>query len=241
MQGVLPARALCPLYISLPARAHQRILRILKCFMAVQEIQQDLDAGNLSDIYVRDVDSAGGPDIPLSDLNAMQQQELVEQEASPAADEDPDKLAGANAAAAGDLIAQTDPESLGHDRGPSEADLSESGLHFSSMPDGEEQQETLGSSADTDGAPVDDSSEASPSVRAHTKAEQGGGPADSDHDTKKLAKQQDLFGRSFRKPKRYALCLCVYRTSRHCCWTSSPSCLCFVMQRMACFIHCCTL
>ena len=223
--------ALAPCF-SPPARAHRQILCVLKRAMAVQEIQQDLDAGNLGDIYVRDTDSAGGPDIPLSVLYATQQQEEE-------SDEDHDRLAGAEAAAAGDLVAQSDLESLDHDSRLAEAELSGGGLHVSSMPDREEQPETFGSSADTDVAPIDDSTKASPRVRA--EAEERGGPADREYERKKLAKQQELFGRSFSKPKRYALCLCLYETSGYCCWTAFPSCLRFAAQCMACVRSCCTL
>ena len=69
---------------------------------SLQEIQRDLDAGNLANIYVRDDESAGGPDIPMSEVHARHQQQGVHDHpaaAHPTADEGPISLQASRVAA----------------------------------------------------------------------------------------------------------------------------------------------
>ena len=191
--------------------------------MVVQEIQQDLDAGNLDNIYVRDDDTVGGPDIPLSEVHARQQQQQEMPEhpevATPATGEGLDERPGsssnengditnptlsATAAAAGETAAEGDVMSLGHDRIPPEAEMSRAGQSVSSNLEKEGQEESPVSDAGTGASAVNDSMLASPDG-TKAVAEQRSGSADRGWEAKKLVKQQELFGRSFSKPRRHAL------------------------------------
>ena len=188
--------------------------------MILQDIQQDLDAGNLGDIYVRDDELEGGPDIPLSELQArQQQQERDEQAASPTADEE--DLAGISGSssskdgiisfspdaaappAAEDLQAVSGPMSPASDRIQPETPLPEVGSSVSGILDSGEEQERPSSCADTDVAARIDNGTASTGVRPHSEERES--PADKEDEARKLAKQQELFGKSFSKPKRSAL------------------------------------
>ena len=190
-----------------------------------------MDAGNLDSIYVRDDERVGGPDIPLSELHARQQhQEMPEhpEEASPAPYEGLEERTVSSgqvkeairdptsrATAAGVLAAQDDVVSLGHDRVRPEAQASGAGPSVSSSNIGKMgQEESPVSQAGTAAAAVIDGMPASPDG-TEAKAEQPSGRADRDWEAEKLAKQQELFGRSFSKPKRYALSLCLDSTSAH--------------------------
>ena len=192
----------------------------LNRIVAVQEIQQDLDAGNLGDIYVRDDESEGSPDIPLSELHARQQQrEMDEPAVSPTADND--EVAGISGSsrdgtigsspdatavpAAEDPSIQDNPMSPAADRNQPEAPLPKVDTSANSVLDRREELDRPSSRADTDAAAESDSGTASPGVRTQPSTEQRGSPADREYEAKKLAKQQELFGSSFSKPKRCAL------------------------------------
>ncbi|CAL5227845.1 g10877 [Coccomyxa viridis] len=181
------------------------------------EIQQDLDAGNLGDIYVRDDESEGSPDIPLSELHARQQQrEMDEPAVSPTADND--EVAGISGSsrdgtigsspdatavpAAEDPSIQDNPMSPAADRNQPEAPLPKVDTSANSVLDRREELDRPSSRADTDAAAESDSGTASPGVRTQPSTEQRGSPADREYEAKKLAKQQELFGSSFSKPKR---------------------------------------
>ena len=190
---------------------------MLKWPMVVQEIQQDLDAGNLDDIYVRDDELEGGPDIPLSELRARQQQQEIDEEAvnHPADKDDFAGMSGSSSSKDGmissspdataapeaeDLLAQGEPVSLGHDS------LPEEGRSVSSGSERRKEQERPSNSADVDAIVMNSNGTASYGARTKPEAEKRGSPADKEDEAKKLAKQQELFGRSFSKPKRYAFC-----------------------------------
>ena len=93
--------------------------------------------------------------------------------------------------------------SPGHDRARPDAEGFKTGIpDSSSLPERIEQQDTPNGSAGTDAAAVGDTSTASPGVRAEAGVERRTGAVDRGGEAEKLAKQRELFGKSFSKPKR---------------------------------------
>ena len=223
----------------------------------MQEIQRDLDAGNLQNIYVRSEASADGRDIPMSESQAMQQHQQQKgvgmqpehpEDGPPNADDISDALTGpsspekgattripmpASAAAAemaspsadevsDDLIGSLSPEtegsaaeaaaapeegraqhggtSPGHDRSDSPAAGSSERGRVGRLGD-ERVGEQKGVSISTEAAMRGETSGVA-APKAEPRTEQQSDSHAREQEAEKLAKQQQLFGNSFSKPRR---------------------------------------
>lgn len=196
----------------------------------MQEIQRDLDAGNLENIYVKNQASENGEDMPLSELQAMQLQQRQEDAISFMQPDDPDfspsgmaedqSETASSSAPEAEVSSGSAPEALaaGEESGPSpyqntslgeepEVKDPSAGLAEVEAPAGSgaqsvAEQSTLGAKTNAGAAAELSSSIASPNEEVEPPAERQLDAAAQQREAEKLAKQRELFGGSFSKPKR---------------------------------------
>ena len=194
-----------------------------------QDIQRQLDAGDLENIYVRDDASGSGGDIALAELQARQEQ-YEQYEGSLEAesedwidpsqdesevmsyldteDEASNSFAGEAAEAAEEEVAAVaagkDTSSTGHLDGPA-AESSETDRQDSSSAEGmRDEEESVRNPSTATAAQDSASSAASISGRESTSQLEGQQKnAARARQAEKLAKQRELFGASFSTPKRF--------------------------------------
>lgn len=195
-----------------------------------QEIQRQLDAGDLENIYVRDDASGSGGDIPLAELQARQEQYEQYEDSLEAESEDwidlsqdePDgatsylgaeveasnsfaaEAAGAAEEEVAAVAAGKETSSTGHLVSPA-AESSETDIQDSSSAEGtRDEEESVGTPSTATAAQDSASSAASTSGRESTSQLEGQQDnAARARQAEKLAKQRELFGASFSTPKRF--------------------------------------
>ena len=196
----------------------------------VQEIQRQLDAGDLENIYVRDDASGSGGDIPLAEQQARQEryeqyEDSLEAESEDRIDlsqDEPDEAmsylgaedeasnsSAAEAARAAEeevaaVAAGKETSSTAHLGSPA-AESSETDRQDSTSAEGmRDEQESIGSASAATAAQDSESSAASTSGRESTSQLEGQqDSAARARQAEKLAKQRELFGASFSTPKRF--------------------------------------
>ena len=196
----------------------------------MQEIQRQLDAGDLENIYIRDDASGSGGDIPLAELQARQEQyeqyedglEAESEEWIDLSQDEPDEAmsylgaedeasnslaaeaAGAAEEEAAAVAAGEDMSSTGHLVSPA-AESSETDRQDSSSAEGtRDEEEGVGNPSTATEA--QDSAGSAASTSGHESTSHLEGQQDSAaraRQAEKLAKQRELFGTSFSTPKRF--------------------------------------
>ena len=167
----------------------------------LQELQHDLESGNLKNVYVRNSASEGGEDVPLSELQSKQQQHDSPQP-------ELEGLGPASAATSKSTYQRSASFSSEHAANSSPAsEVSSKGGYVNKQGAvtgaAAQQEEHLPAWVDANAAGAIDS-------KRTTAGGAESGPTSEhnreDHlhelEAKKLAKQQELFGKSFSTPQR---------------------------------------
>ncbi len=198
-----------------------------------QEIQRQLDAGDLENIYVRDDAFGAGGDIPLTELEARQERDRQVEDGLEAEAEDcldvtqgesdqsneampflGAEVQASNSSAAGGagaaekdaapVAAGKDTCTAGHPGSPA-AKSSEKGRQEDSSGKGaRDKQESTGNPSAATAAQASQSSVATAPARESTSRLEGQQDrAAIARQAEKLAKQRELFGTSFSTPQRF--------------------------------------